>query len=128
MRSCLLVLMLGFFTVACSNAPVNDPEELRTIAGTYYGTLELSKTQKMEVQLELKPNGFYVVNHKDLQDLDLIVRENGVFIYQDQEVQLARRQNGFRYFRYVDDKLFCYNLFHEPYTNFSDSSFYLRRR
>ncbi len=120
----LMVLLLS----ACGGAPVNDEAELREIAGNYFGVLKLGEESKMELHLQLKPNGFYLITHQDLKDPKILVRENGVFTLQDQEIQLARKQTGFRYFRYEAGMVFVYNLFHEPYTSFSDSSFYLKPR
>jgi len=98
------------------------------VAGSYFGVLKLNEETTLDMQLQLKPNGFYLISHQDLREEALLVRENGVFIYDRGEIQLARKQEGFRYFRFVDGKIFVYNLFHQPYTSFSDSSFYLRKQ
>lgn len=113
---------------ACANKGVNDPAELREIAGNYFGEIKLNEDMSMEMQLQLKPSGFYLITHEDLKGEGMLIRENGVFIYKNQEIELARKQNGFRYFRYENGKIFVYNLYHRPYTNFTDSSFYLKPR
>lgn len=125
MRRFYFVIGLLALVAGCSTSPVNDPEELATVAGSYFGVLELNSETKMEIQLQLNQNGFYKISHQDLRNSKEMVIENGVFILKDNEIQLAREDNGFRYFRYSKGKVFVYNLFHEPYTNFSDSSFYL---
>lgn len=117
---------LLFLCLACDASSVNHQDDLDRIAGSYFGILELGEKTKIEIHLQLKANGFYVITHQDLTNAEQLVRENGVFIYQDDEIQLARKQNGFRYFRFIEEKLFVYNLYHEPYTSFADSSFYLR--
>lgn len=124
MRNGLLGLLL--IMIACDSSGVNNPDDLSEVAGSYYGVLELGSETKMEIHLQLKANGFYLITHQDLSKEEVLVRENGVFIHQDGEIQLARKQSGFRYFRFMEDKIFVYNLFHEPYTSFADSSFYLR--
>lgn len=126
MRRLYFVTALMALVAGCSTSPVNDPEELATVAGSYFGVLKLNSDTKMEIQLQLNQNGFYKISHQNLRNPKEFVSENGVFILKDNEIQLAREDNGFRYFRYSEGKVFVYNLFHEPYTNFSDSSFYLQ--
>lgn len=127
MRQLLIILIAASLFSACGESP-NREEELQAVAGSYFGKLKLREDVTLSMQLQLKPNGFYVISHEDLEGKEQLVRENGVFILQEDEIELARRQAGFRYFRFVKGKIFVYNLFHEPYTSFSDSSFYLRRQ
>lgn len=120
--------LLGLLLLSACGDGVNQSEDLEKVAGSYFGKLKLNAEHEVDVQLQLKPNGFYLISHQDLETESELVRENGVYIVQDQEIELARKQMGLRYFRYVDGKIFVYNLFHEPYTNFSDSNFYLNRQ
>lgn len=124
----LLGLITIFLLCACADGGINNEEELAAVSGSYFAHIKLNEDHKLDLQLQLKPNGFYVISHQDLSGGSELIRENGVFLLKDGEVELARKQVGFRYFKVVEKKLFVYNLFHEPYTNFSDSSFYLRRQ
>lgn len=126
MNRLYFVMALCALVSGCSTSPVNDPEELAAVAGSYFGVLKLNSDTKMEIQLQLNQNGFYKISHQNLRNPKELISENGVFILKDNEIQLAREDNGFRYFRYSEGKVFVYNLFHEPYTSFSDSSFYLQ--
>lgn len=125
----LLWVLFGLFLLsACADGGTNEESELAAVSGSYFAHIELNKDHEIDLQLQLKPNGFYVISHQDLKGGPELIRENGVYLLKEGELELARRQVGFRYFKVVEDKLFVYNLFHKPYTNFSDSSFYLRRQ
>tara|TARA_Y100001934_G_C12355473_1_gene777864 strand:- start:29 stop:430 length:402 start_codon:yes stop_codon:yes gene_type:complete len=125
MRTFIYISLLSLSLISCGEA-VNEPKDLAAVAGSYYGVLSLNPETEIDLKLELSSNGFYKIVHPSLMGSDQLVRESGVFMVKGDEVELARSQKGFRYFKKMGDQLFVYNLFHQPYTTFSDSAFYLQ--
>lgn len=116
-------LFLSLILLACQDEE-SVPKE---VLGTYTGQIELSNKEPIEILLHLEPHGFYQLHYTDKDDSTRFVREKGVYVYQEGELELAREMIGFRYYRWSPSRLFVFNPWHQPYTYPADSSYYLKK-